>query len=115
MRATAAILTLKDATAFGHSMEQILQAVTKTTRIGRLDIMSAHRAANIMEARHIFYWCARYFTARSYHEIGRFNKRDHCTIMHGVRMLDRDLSRVWPKIKAIAAELGETIDERMAA
>jgi hypothetical protein len=35
--------------------------------------------------------------------------------MHGVRKLDRDLSRVWPKIKAIAAELGETIDERMAA
>jgi chromosomal replication initiation ATPase DnaA len=115
MTATAAILTLKDATAFGHSMEQILHAVIKTTRIGRLDIMSAHRAANIMEARHIFYWCARYFTARSYPEIGRFIKRDHCTIMHGVRKLDRDLSRVWPKIKAIAAELGETINDRMAA
>ena len=115
MSATSAILTLKDATAFGHSMEQVLQAVIKTTRIGRLDIMSAHRAANIMEARHIFYWCARYFTARSYPEIGRFINRDHCTIMHGVRKLDRNLSRVWPKIKAIAAELGETINERMAA
>lgn len=115
MRATASILTLQDAKAVGHSLEQVTAAVASTLRVGRLDLFSPHRAAHLVEARHILYWCARYFTARSYPEIGRYINRDHCTIMHGVRKVDRNLERYVDRIKAVATALGINFHRKEAA
>ncbi len=115
MRATASILTLEDAKAFGHSLDQILTGVCKALKVGKLDMYSPHRAAHLVEARHIFYWCARYFTARSYPEIGRFIKRDHATVMYGVRKIDAAKMNLWPKLKAVAVELDVDLRERQAA
>lgn len=115
MRATAYILTLQDARAFGHSMEAILEAVEKSLKVGRLDMLSFHRARHLVEARHIFYWFARYYTARSYPEIGRFIKRDHCTVMHGVRKVDANKLSLMPKLRTVARTLGIDLYERQAA
>lgn len=108
-------MTLQDAKALGHSMEQILKGVCTALRVGKLDMYSPHRAAHLVEARHIFYWCARYFTARSYPEIGRFIKRDHATVMHGVRKVDQNFVKLAPKLRAVAAEIGVKLCERQAA
>lgn len=115
MRATASILTLQDARATGPSLESILEAVEKVLRIGRKDMLSLHRAPHLSEARQIFYWFARVYTARSYPEIARFIKRDHCTVMYGVRKIEARKGEFWPEIKAIANVLRVDLYEREAA
>lgn len=114
-RATAAILTLQDASAFGYPMETIIEAVGRVLRVGRRDLISPHRAAHITEARHIFYWFARVYTARSYPEIGRFINRDHATVMYGVQKIEANKLKLWPKLKAVAQQLGVDLYERQAA
>lgn len=114
-KAVQYILTLQDARGMGHSLEQILEAVSKSLKVGRLDLFSHHRLPHLVEARQMFYWFARVYTARSYPEIGRFLKRDHCTVMHGVRKIENRKAAFWPKIRTIANELGVDLYEREAA
>jgi chromosomal replication initiation ATPase DnaA len=101
----ASILTLTEVREYGPPLDVIMNAVSRALRIGRLDMMSHHRAYHIAEARQIFQWFARTYTARSFPEIGRFCKRDHCTVMHGYRKIERTKAAVWPKLAAVAKEL----------
>jgi hypothetical protein len=88
-------------------LKEILDAVSAVLRIGRLDLMSLRRAPHITQGRQIFYWFARYYTARSYPEIGLFcGKRDHSTVIHGVRKIDREFEALRPRMEAIAARIG---------
>lgn len=106
MTAQDAILTLSEVREYGPPLHDIMDAVSKALKIGKLDMMSTHRAYHIAEARHIFHWFARNYTARSYPEIGRFCRRDHATIIHGVKKVEASKARLWPKLAAVAQELG---------
>ena len=112
MKAADWILTLEDDEQSGLTLAEIMAAVSKVTRVGKLDMMSTHRAAHIAEARQISQWFARTYTSRSYPEIGRFCKRDHATVVHGFRKIDARKSDLRPKLDAVAKELGVEI-ERM--
>jgi hypothetical protein len=94
------------------TLKEILDAVSAVLRIGRLDLMSLRRAQHISQGRQIFYWFARYYTARSYPEIGLFcGKRDHSTVIHGVRKIDREFDGLRLKMEAIAARIGVDLSE----
>lgn len=98
-------------------LADILAAVSHVTRIGKLDLLSRRRAVHICEGRQLFFWFARYFTLRSYPEIGLFcGKRDHTTVMHGVHKIDGKMSVYSARIAAIAERLGvNAADARKAA
>lgn len=114
-RAEKYILTLQDASAFGYPLEAIMEAVCRSLKVGRRDVMSLHRLPHIVEARHIFCWFARYYTARSYPVIGNFVDRDHATVMYGVRKVQNNLVSLMPKLRIVAKELGVELNERAAA
>ena len=114
-RAAKWILTLQDMGSFGLPMELIIGGVCKALNVGRRDLHSPHRAKHLSEARHIFYWFARMYTARSYPEIGRFIKRDHATVMYGVKKIDSDFLRYMPTLRLVASELGVNLYDRKAA
>lgn len=76
------------------TLRSILNVVSSVYMVGVLDILSPRRASNVCEARQAFYWLCRNQTARSYPEIGLFcNKRDHSTIMHGIKKISRDYAK----------------------
>lgn len=114
-RAGECILTLQDAEAFVCPLDAVMAAVGKVMQVTRRDLVSPRRFKHLAEARHIFYWFARYYTARSYPEIGRFIKRDHCTVMHGVRKIDANKLSLMPKLRRVADALGLDLYERQAA
>jgi chromosomal replication initiation ATPase DnaA len=115
MRATDSILTLTPVREYGPALSEVLDAVSRALRIGKLDLVSMHRARHLTEARQIFYWIARKHTARTYPEIGRFIRRDHATIIHGVQKIDAALDYFWPRIERVAAELGIDLYSKEAA
>ena len=96
------------------TLKEILSTVGAVLKIGKLDLISPRRAPNICQARHIFFWFARHYTARSYPEIGMFcGNRDHSTVMHGIKKIDRDFESLRFKIEAIAARLGVDLEDRV--
>lgn len=115
MRAAESILTLREVREYGPALTEVLDAVSKTLRVGKLDLISPHRAMHLTEARQIFYWLARKYTPKSYPEIGRFMRRDHATVMHGVNKIDGNLAYFWPRIVRVADTLGIDLSMREAA
>lgn len=76
------------------TLRSVMEVVSRVYKIGILDILSPRRAAHICEARQAFYWLCRNQTARSYPEIGLFcNKRDHSTIIMGIRKIERTFDK----------------------
>jgi chromosomal replication initiation ATPase DnaA len=59
------------------------------------DMLSARRTAGIVLPRHIAIWLAANHTDHSMPNIGRhFGGRDHSTIMHAIRRIDRMMATV---------------------
>lgn len=71
------------------TMAYIQAVVADVTKIPINDIRSPRRAAELVRARHIFYYAARNLTSRSFPEIGRITGgRDHSTVIHGIQKVD---------------------------
>lgn len=70
---------------------EIMRAVSKVYDVSVGDLMGARRAASIVFPRHVAMWICR--TARpdrSLPDIGRrFGGRDHTTVLHAIRKIDR--------------------------
>lgn len=72
------------------SVEHVQRTVARHFKISVLEMKSARRAANIVRPRHIAAYLARVHTLKSLPEIGRrFGDRDHTTILHAVRKIQR--------------------------
>ncbi|MEX0613187.1 MAG: DnaA/Hda family protein [Pirellulales bacterium] len=78
-------------TARRPALRQIITIVARHTGIPQKQLKSGSRKQSIVLARAIVVYLARELAAASYHEIGRaLGGRDHTTIMHNYRKIERD-------------------------
>ena len=75
------------------SIKTIIEMTAQQFGVSPIDITSARRTQNIVVPRQLAMYLAKTFTGRSLPEIGRqFGGRDHTTVLHSVRKIDRILS-----------------------
>ncbi|MEL6746293.1 MAG: helix-turn-helix domain-containing protein, partial [Pseudomonadota bacterium] len=85
-------------------IEEIIKLVSKHYGVTRTDILSQRRHRSIVKPRQIAMYLAKNLTSRSLPEIGRrIGGRDHTTVLHAVRKIDRELGS--------DATLGEEVEE----
>lgn len=97
-------------------LDDIARAVCGVYSIGKTDFMSHRRAPRIVEARQVFYWLAKRFTTFTFPQIGHWcAKRDHSTVIHGVRKIDQRFDRYRTNIELAAFDLGISLVDQEAA
>jgi chromosomal replication initiator protein len=85
------------------SLPQIIAAVAKYTSIPQKQLKSASRRQAIVNARAIAAYLARTLSNASYDQIGRaLGGRDHTTVMHSCKKIERELTRNMATQEAIA-------------
>lgn len=71
------------------TIEEIQRKVSEHYAIRLSDLLGPRRTRSLARPRQVAMWLCKNMTSRSLPEIGRkFGKRDHTTIMHGVRKID---------------------------
>lgn len=74
-------------------IEDIQKMVATRYNVTRADILSDRRTAAVVRPRQIAMFLSKTLTPRSLPEIGRrFGGRDHTTVLHAVRKIERELS-----------------------
>ncbi|MBT3217484.1 MAG: chromosomal replication initiator protein DnaA [Proteobacteria bacterium] len=75
------------------SVPAIIEAVARFHNLRSADITGTKRTRTLTRPRHIAMYLARKHTSLSFPELGReFGGRDHSTIQHGCRKVDRELA-----------------------
>jgi chromosomal replication initiator protein len=69
----------------------LLARVCEHFEITMTELLSKDRHAHIADARHVAAWLLRE-TGLSYPSIGKVLERDHTTIMHSVRKVEREIA-----------------------
>jgi chromosomal replication initiator protein len=93
----AAEATLRDLVLQGSELrrvkiEDILRAVSRQYAVSKQDILSQRRHRSVVWPRQIGMYLAKQLTSRSLPEIGRrFGDRDHTTVLHAIRKIDKEL------------------------
>ncbi len=73
-------------------VEDILRIVSRHFAVSRADILSDRRHRSVVRPRQIGMYLAKQLTSRSLPEIGRrFGNRDHTTVLHAIRKIDKEL------------------------
>ncbi len=73
-------------------IEEIIKTVSRHFGVSKPDILSQRRHRSVVWPRQIGMYLAKQLTARSLPEIGRrFGNRDHTTVLHAIRKIDREL------------------------
>ncbi len=71
------------------TIEEIQRRVSEHYNIRLSDLIGPKRTRNFARPRQVAMWLSKHMTNRSLPEIGRrFGKRDHTTVMHGVRKIE---------------------------
>jgi chromosomal replication initiator protein len=90
-------------------IEDILKVVSRHYAVTRADIVSPRRHRSVVWPRQIGMYLAKHMTARSLPEIGRrFGDRDHTTVLHAIRKIDRELAgntRLRDEIEVLKSQL----------
>jgi chromosomal replication initiation ATPase DnaA len=74
-----------------YKIADVVRAVSAATGVSVNDMVSPRRIRRVCEARQVAYFVARTMTARSLPEIGRaFGNKNHTTILHGIRKVERN-------------------------
>ncbi len=74
-------------------IDDILRVVGRHYNVPKSDLLSPRRARSIVLPRQIGMYLAKKLTPRSLPEIGRrFGGRDHSTVLHAVRKIERELA-----------------------
>lgn len=77
----------------------IVRCVSDEFRVSRIDLVSARRTRSIIRPRQLVMYLARHLTTLSLAQIGaQLGNRDHTTILHGVRAIDRVLGPDRPQV-----------------
>lgn len=93
----------------------VQRAAIRYFRISQADLASPRRDHAVMRPRQIAMYVAKKLTLRSLPEIGRrFGDRDHTTVLHAVRQIDR-LIDVDPRIATDVSNLKQMIEETLAS
>lgn len=83
-------------TARGPLVEDIQRVACKYFSVQRNDMLSPRRDIRVAYPRHIVMYLAKTLTLKSLPEIGRrLGGRDHTTILHGVRKIERLVRTDW--------------------
>jgi chromosomal replication initiator protein len=94
-------------------IEDILKVVSRHYAVTRADIVSPRRHRSVVWPRQIGMYLAKHMTARSLPEIGRrFGDRDHTTVLHAIRKIDRELegnNRLRDEIEALKSQLSRSV------
>lgn len=99
----------------GRSMQDIVRRVSAATGVPVSDITGRGRPVPVAIARQISYWLARKRLSRphggpmTFEAIGRFFKRHHKAVMHGVHAVE-DQRSVDPRFRALTEKLLLTND-----
>jgi hypothetical protein len=84
------IISEKAAPGHPPKIEDILRVACTYFDLTRSQIISARRTAPVVYARQVAMYLCKYHTTKSYIEIGRrMGGRDHTTVLHGHRKLER--------------------------
>jgi hypothetical protein len=92
-------------------VNDIVMLASEEFGVSRLDLLSPRRASKIAAARIAVYGLARYWTSKSYPQIGKVLGRDHTSVLYGVRRFeetvrrDPDFERRVRKIEIVLAYL----------
>ena len=81
-----------------------LQAVSTRTRVPIAEILGRNRRPPIAAARHEAVWRVRLATGWSLPRLGRFFKRDHTTVLHSLRKMEKRSARD-PELRTYMAAL----------
>lgn len=74
-------------------IDDILRVISRHYGVTRGDILSERRNRSIVLPRQVGMYLAKRLTARSLPEIGRrFGGRDHTTVLHAIRKIEKELS-----------------------
>ncbi|WP_316214154.1 helix-turn-helix domain-containing protein [Bradyrhizobium sp. SZCCHNR2032] len=72
------------------SMASIIKAVCQFYHVSALDIRSERRTSDVVRPRHLAMYFGKQLTPLSFPTIGRLlGGRDHTTVMHGARKIQR--------------------------
>lgn len=95
-------LTIKDLIQGGEpkqriKVDDILRVVSRHYGVSRGDLLSQRRHRSVVWPRQIGMYLAKRLTSRSLPEIGRrFGNRDHTTVLHAIRKIDKLLENNMP-------------------
>ena len=93
-------------------IEDILKIVSRHYAVTRADIVSQRRHRSVVWPRQIGMYLAKQLTSRSLPEIGRrFGDRDHTTVLHAIRKIDRELegnTRLRDEIETLKSQLSRS-------
>ena len=84
--------------------QQALQAVSTRTLVPIADILGRNRRPPIAAARYEAVWRVRLATGWSLPRLGRFFKRDHTTVLHSIREMNKRSARA-PELRAYMTAL----------
>jgi len=86
-------------------IDDILRIVSRHFAVSKQDILSQRRHRSVVRPRQIGMYLAKHLTSRSLPEIGRrFGDRDHTTVLHAIRKIDREVGEN-PRLKDEIEEL----------
>lgn len=84
------------------SLGLLMHLTSRRTGVPVDDMKSARRSKDFVRARMIFYKAAYAVTKCSTLKIGYYaGRRDHSTVIHGLRVVDKDRSRFEPELSDI--------------
>lgn len=75
-------------------MQHVIDGVTLSFGVSRTDLLSDRRPRRIVDARHVAMWLGRTYLQLSFPDIGSALRRDHTSVMHGVRRVEADRSLI---------------------
>ena len=96
-------------TAQPPTLDAIQEAICTVFGVRRTDLLSSSRATKVVKARQMGMYLARELTAMSLAEISRGFERDHSTVAHSIRAIERELkpgSETSLRIHTVHAALG---------
>jgi chromosomal replication initiator protein len=96
-----------------QSVAEIQEAVAWRFRITPSEIRSRRRSRTAARPRQVAMWIARYTTPLSLTEIGWAFERDHTTVIHAIRQVDKMMAQD-PDIAAVVWALLDAVDKSEA-
>ena len=80
------------------SIEQIIEIVSKETKVSVSDIINPSRKENIIVARHLSMWACRWFTKESLQKIARVHgKLNHGTVINACNSIESQATSKFDK------------------
>lgn len=82
----------------GRDLVEILDEVCRRRAVTRVEVCGAGRTKAVVRAHHELWWLLRHHAEAcfSFEEIGRLFRRDHATVIHGVRAHAQRAAREHP-------------------